>query len=515
MNIDSMTNQKRPLKLVYCTSWAGGPGHSGSSQSDRNLYRLINRELFDLTLVIADEKDPGEPRFERLFENLIKIQYTGVDNRFENLVNYFSEADIVQFQGGFDPMVCEAAKAARVPALVESLRTIEAGGLYPHIDISICISKSVLETQPEPGKATTIYNGIDLDRFAFTKRGRHDGKIILLQASNRVKSCFNLDEIADEVLSLDPDIEIWLAGAGQTLPSTDRVKFLGLIEDIETVYSKADALVLFTEKEAFGLVVAEAMACGCLPIAPDIGGPAEIVTDGVDGWTVCPSDKNEALNAIGQAVSLKKKDSAKWENMRASARETVERRFSISRCVKQYENIYLDLIKKKGRRIKRGPAQAPPAPEVDIADALFHLNAGRLDRFTESVKTMALREQPIKIPRLALVAQRLAKHVKARGRNDLAELIYRKIYGSGYHGADWMKEWLEITPPGDGREFIIKELGNLEHDDPEIVLLLAEESIETGNITKALDILEEGALKFPDSKTLIETCELLKSKIDR
>ncbi|VAX18668.1 hypothetical protein MNBD_NITROSPINAE03-1374 [hydrothermal vent metagenome] len=510
-----MAREGGPLKLVYCTSWAGGSGHSGSAQSDMNLYRLINRELFDLTLVVADESDPGEPSFARLFKNLIKIQYTGVHNRFDKLVDYFSEADIVQFQGGFDPMVCEAAKAARVPVLVETLRTIEAGGLYPHIDVSICVSNSVLKAQPAPGKATVIYNGIDLDRFTFTKSGRHDGKIILLQASNRIKSCFNLDEIADEVLSLDPQIEIWLAGSGQTLPSTDRIKFLGAVEDIETVYRKADALVLFTDTEAFGLVVVEAMACGCLPIAPDIGGPAEIVTDGVDGWTVCPSDKKEALDVISQAITLKKKNNAKWESMRASARETVERKFSITRCVKEYEKIYLDLIKKKGRRAKRGPALAPPAPEVDITDALYHLYAKRLDSLAESVKRMALSEQPVKIPKLASVAKRLAKHVNARGRNDLAELIYRKIFDSGYRGGDWMKQWLEITPPGDGRKFIIKELENIEHDDPEIVMLMAEESIEAGDITKALDILEKGALKFPDSKAIIETCELLKGKIGR
>jgi len=510
-----MAREDRPLKLVYCTSWAGGSGHSGSSQSDMNLYRLIDRELFDPTLVIADEKDPGESRFERLFENLITIQYTGIHNRFDNLVNFFSEADIVQFQGGFDPMVCETAKAAQVPALVETLHTIEAGGLYPDIDISICVSNAVFKAQPSPEKATTIYNGIDLDRFTFAKTDRRDGKFILLQASNRMKSCFNIDEIADEVLSLDPDIEIWLAGAGQTLPSTDRVKFLGVIEDIETIYHKADALVLFTEKEAFGLVVVEAMACGCLPIAPNIGGPTEIVTDGVDGWMVSPSDKKEALDVIGHAVSLKKKNSVKWERMRASARETVERRFSISRCVKQYENIYLDLIKKKGRRAKRGPALAPSTPEVDITDALYHLYAERFDSLAESVKRMALSEQPITIPKLASVAKRLAKHAKARGGNDLAELIYRKIYDSGYCDADWLKEWLEITPPGDGREFIIKELKNIEHDDPEIVLLMAEESIEAGDITEALGILEKGALRFPDSKALIETCELLKNKIGR
>ncbi|MFH0861285.1 MAG: glycosyltransferase family 4 protein [Candidatus Altiarchaeota archaeon] len=42
----------------------------------------------------------------------------------------------------------------------------------------------------------------------------------------------------------------------------------------------------YDEVEHFGMAMAEAMKCGCVPIAINRGGPAEIITDGVDGFLV-------------------------------------------------------------------------------------------------------------------------------------------------------------------------------------------------------------------------------------
>jgi len=53
-----------------------------------------------------------------------------------------------------------------------------------------------------------------------------------------------------------------------------------------------------TIPEPFGQVVIEAMAAGVPIIAADAGGPAEVVTDGVDGLLVAMGDVDALAGAL-------------------------------------------------------------------------------------------------------------------------------------------------------------------------------------------------------------------------
>ena len=64
----------------------------------------------------------------------------------------------------------------------------------------------------------------------------------------------------------------------------------------------ADAQVLASVREQFGLVLVEGMACGLPPIAVDRFGPAEIVDRGATGWLVEPDDAAALADAIVQVV---------------------------------------------------------------------------------------------------------------------------------------------------------------------------------------------------------------------
>ena len=76
----------------------------------------------------------------------------------------------------------------------------------------------------------------------------------------------------------------------------DLVAFLGKRsqDTLPYYYSAAEAVVVPSHYESFGMVALEAMACGAPVVASEVGGLAYLVQDGVTGFTV-PSDDPEAL----------------------------------------------------------------------------------------------------------------------------------------------------------------------------------------------------------------------------
>jgi hypothetical protein len=75
-----------------------------------------------------------------------------------------------------------------------------------------------------------------------------------------------------------------------------------LHEELPQALNAADALVLPSVAEAFGLVLVEAMACGLPVIACRTPGPAAIVVDGGTGWLIRPDDEEALVDALVSAA---------------------------------------------------------------------------------------------------------------------------------------------------------------------------------------------------------------------
>ena len=70
----------------------------------------------------------------------------------------------------------------------------------------------------------------------------------------------------------------------------DAVEFVGETEDLRSVFESLDVLLVPSWEEPFGRVVVEGMAAGVPVVATAVGGPAEIVEDGVNGFLSPPRD---------------------------------------------------------------------------------------------------------------------------------------------------------------------------------------------------------------------------------
>ena len=80
------------------------------------------------------------------------------------------------------------------------------------------------------------------------------------------------------------------------------VRWLGDRADVPAIMSAVDILLVPSWEEPFGRVVVEGMAMGCLVAATAIGGPAEVISDGVDGLLLAPRAPERWAEAIDSMV---------------------------------------------------------------------------------------------------------------------------------------------------------------------------------------------------------------------
>ncbi len=409
---------------------------------DYYLWRHLDRDLIDPRFVVLEEEQGDKSVYD---PSVDYIKLDGSKSRFNQLLAVFSDADVVTYStvDRFQPLVAESARVAKTPALVEIMHTLMPGQLYDHIDLTICVSNSAAQMQPDPGRTKVIVNGVDLDDFQPRRKTRSDGKIILLQATRRQKDMFFcLDELAKDIFAMEPDAELWLAGQGQEGESTAHVKRMGLVEDMAGLYNSADLLIMLSKKEALGIAAVEAMACGCVPVVADDAGLKEVVTDQVDGFVVNGNDRPKVVETIGRAMKMV--NTGQIDHLRSKGRCAVERNFDIRNQIEQYQKTIIGLAKQKGRRTAPGPLKADPSPEVDIYEALDHYHRDNWGKAAEYLERMTKRRDPLKIEAYMNVARNFIKLAESTGRPELSDAIFRKLYDSGLREDDFFLMWYAV-----------------------------------------------------------------------
>ena len=103
---------------------------------------------------------------------------------------------------------------------------------------------------------------------------------------------------------------------------------------VNTLQTRADVVVQKSIREGFGLTVTEAMWKGTPVIGGNVGGIRHQIEDGVNGFLV--SSVEETARRIVQLL----KDSELREGMGRKARESVARRFLLSRYLEQYLDLF-------------------------------------------------------------------------------------------------------------------------------------------------------------------------------
>jgi N-acetyl-alpha-D-glucosaminyl L-malate synthase BshA len=129
----------------------------------------------------------------------------------------------------------------------------------------------------------------------------------------------------------------------------DKVLFLGKQDSVEELYSISDLMLLLSEKESFGLVALEAMACGVPCIGTNVGGIPEVIVHGQCGY-ICELGDIEDMSE--KAIELLR-NSGQHQQFRDAAVKLVREKFQATTIVKQYEDLYKSLLQSSEQPYER------------------------------------------------------------------------------------------------------------------------------------------------------------------
>jgi glycosyltransferase involved in cell wall biosynthesis len=142
---------------------------------------------------------------------------------------------------------------------------------------------------------------------------------------------------ANLVLAGDGPLSGSLKRRATELRIAERVHFVGELEDVRPVLAALDVFVLPSiAVESFSNAALEAMAMGRPVILSNIGGAAEMIRDGVEGYVIAPAELAARLPTVLAALHV---DRRKRQHLGAAARTRAVTCFSVPAMVAGYRGL--------------------------------------------------------------------------------------------------------------------------------------------------------------------------------
>jgi len=209
-----------------------------------------------------------------------------------------------------------------------------------------------------------IYNGVDTEEFCESLNpeerrtlrralGFSDSDFVIgVSALLRPeKNHVQLVEAVARLRKMGSPVRALMIGDGATRPVIEarareldlegHIVITGLQQDVRPYVAACDAVALCSHAvETFSLAALEAMALGRPVVHSDIGGAAEMIRPGENGFLFPVGDTEALVDRLTRLV-----DRSDRERMGRKAREIVEARFSERSMVDRYERMLLDLCR--------------------------------------------------------------------------------------------------------------------------------------------------------------------------
>ena len=129
----------------------------------------------------------------------------------------------------------------------------------------------------------------------------------------------------------------------------DAVRFLGHRDDVPDLLAALDVALLPSWEEPFGRVIVEAMAAGTPVIATAVGGPPEIIEDGLNGVLVPPREPERWADAVTSVI-----EDQDLHRRMVDEGERTAGRFASKRHVEQVVEVYRQVLAEESAGSRKG-----------------------------------------------------------------------------------------------------------------------------------------------------------------
>jgi glycosyltransferase involved in cell wall biosynthesis len=234
-----------------------------------------------------------------------------------------------------------------VPWTSVRIATALAGESIEFVGASTSVYKE--GDEPPTGSWRTIFDGVELERYSFVPavspdaplaflgrlcpvKGPHVAIAVAKATGRQLILAGNREPDADDPTYFEREVEPHIDG--------EQIHYVGTVNDEQknSLLGKSTALVFPTAfKEAFGIVMAEAFACGTPVLASPRGSVPEVVHEGKTGF-ICATLK-DFVTAVDKISTLD----------RRIIREECERRFSAQVIVDQFEQLCVEMRQRSQR----------------------------------------------------------------------------------------------------------------------------------------------------------------------
>jgi len=225
----------------------------------------------------------------------------------------------------------------------------EAGKLFKKYPEPFYVfnAESFKKTWPEPKKYQAIYTGINVNKFIYKSKAQN--YIFWMGRIHRDKGIEDAMKFAaksaEELIFAGPIRNQEYFDLNVRPYLSTNIKYVGELDSKKKVkyYGNAKAFLITTKRdESFGLVAAEAMACGTPVLAYNRGALSEIIEDGMTGYVVEPDNVDQLVEKSKQINQIN----------RRKCRDRVEKKFNIKTMIKDYIELYKKLLEKNNGKNK-------------------------------------------------------------------------------------------------------------------------------------------------------------------
>jgi glycosyltransferase involved in cell wall biosynthesis len=250
----------------------------------------------------------------------------------------------------------------QVDRLKKTTRCLIARHVHRVAAVSIAVRDALRECGIPDEKITVIHNAVDLRRFDPSTVDRKAARADLGFAEHDIvvgtagklhagKGVFDLLHAAEGLTKRYPALKLLYVGDGPERAALeqeaarlfipDRVVLAGLRNDMERMYAAMDIFVLpSTCREAFGIVIIEAMAMGRPVVATATGGIPEVVKDEKNGILVKPGDPTGLAEAFSRLID----DKELSRRIADEGRSSVEQRYSEDAMGSAFEKMMKEVL---------------------------------------------------------------------------------------------------------------------------------------------------------------------------